>query len=102
MSLTKRTGKPLMCCVILKGKKCCSQMESGIYFTVKVDNNSDNQQEFIENDFEHEKASFEPLIAEGKLFSGGPTSMFKGKVVPCFTRWSELGGMFSAILKKTN
>ena len=25
--------------------------------------------------------------------------MFKGKVVPCFTRWSELGGMSSTILK---
>ena len=26
--------------------------------------------------------------------------MFKGKVVPCFTRWSESGGMSSTILKE--
>ena len=27
IGLTKLTGKPLMCCVIFKGKKCCSQTE---------------------------------------------------------------------------
>ena len=26
--------------------------------------------------------------------------MFNGKVVPCFTRWSESGGMSSTILKE--
>ena len=48
-----------MCCVIFEGKKCCSQTGGGIDFTVKVDNNSNYQQEFIENNFEHEKNSFE-------------------------------------------
>ena len=44
--------------------------------------------------------SFEPLTGKGKLFPGGPTCMFKGKVVPCFIRWSESGGMSSIILKE--
>ena len=35
-----------------------------------------------------------------KLFPGGPTCMFKGKVVPWFTRWSESGGVSSTILKE--
>ena len=86
-----------MCCVIFEGKKCCSQTGGGIDFTVKVDNNSNYQQEFIENNFEHEKNSFEWLTAEDKLYSGGPTCMFKGKIVPCFTRWSELWSMSSII-----
>ena len=79
MGLTTLTGKPLMCYVIFKGKTYCSETESGIDFTVMV-NNSDNQQEFIKNNFEHEKASFEPLTSEGKLFPGGPTCMFNGKI----------------------
>ena len=66
-----------------------------------LDNNSDNQQDFIENNVvEHEKASFKPLTDEGKLFSGGPTCMFKGKVIPCFTHRSESGGVSSTILKE--
>ena len=73
---------------------------NGIYFTVKVDNNSDNQHEFIENNVEHEKASFEPLTGEGKLLHGGPTCMFNGKVVPCFTPWIESRGMSSTVLKR--
>ena len=99
ISLTTHTGKALLCCVIFKGKKYCSQMESGIDFTVKVNNNSEIQQEFIENHFEYEKASFEPLTGEGDFSPGGQTYMFKGKVVPCFTRWNKSGGMCSTILK---
>ena len=68
-----------------------------IHFTVKVNNNSNNQQEFIGNNYEHENASFEPLTGEGKSFPGGPTCMFKGKVVPCFNRCGESGGMSSTI-----
>ena len=81
----------------LQGWTCPFQTESRIDFPIKVNNNSDNQQEFIENNFEHEKACFKPLIGEGKLFPGGPTCMCKGKVVPCFTRWSESQVMSSTI-----
>ena len=69
-------------------------------FNIKVNDNSNNQQEFIENNCEHEKTYFEPLTGEGKFFPGDPTCMFKGKVVPSFTRWSESGGMSSTILKE--
>ena len=36
---------------------------------------------------------------KGKLYPGGPTCMFKGVKVPCYTRWSESGGITSEILK---
>ena len=36
MGLTTLTGKHLTCCVIFKGVKCCSQMECGVDFTIKI------------------------------------------------------------------
>ena len=89
MGLTTLIGKPLMCCVIFKGVKCCSETETGIDFTVKLNSNSNTKEELFKNNFEDEIASFEPLTGKGKLFPGGPRCVFKGKVVPCFTRWSE-------------
>ena len=100
MGLTTLTGKPLMCCVIFKGVKCCSETETGIDFTVKVNSNSNTKEELFKNNFEDEIATFEQLTGKGKLFPRGPSCVFKGKVVPCFTRWSESGGMSSTILKE--
>ena len=100
MGLTALTGKPLICCVIFKGVKCCVDMKTGINFTVKVNSISDTQQDLFKANFEDEIASFESLTGKGKLFPGGPSCVFKGKVVPCFTRWSESGGMSSTILKR--
>ena len=37
-------------------------------------------------------------FGEGKVFPGGLTCLFNGKSVPCFVRWSEKGGINSAIL----
>ena len=87
MGLTTLTGKPLMCCVIFKGVKCCSETETRIDFTVKVNSNSNTKEELFKNNFEDEIASFEPLTGKGKLFPGGPSCVFNGKVVPCITRW---------------
>ena len=100
MGLTTLTGKPLMCCVIFKGVKCCIETETGIDFTVPVNSDSNTQQDQFKDNLEDELASFEPLTGKGKLLPGGPTCMFKGKVVPCFIRWSESGGMSSIILKE--
>ena len=78
IGLTTLIGKSLICCVIFKSEIFYSQTENGIDFTVKVNNNSDNKQEFIEDNAEHKKASFEPLTGEGELFTEGPTCMFDG------------------------
>ena len=90
MKVTTPIGKSLMCCVIFKGVRCYSETETGIDFTVKVSNHSNDQENFIKNNFENGEFLSEPLTGEGKLLPGGPTSMFKGKVVPCFIRWSEI------------
>ena len=47
MGLTTLSGKPLMCYVIFKGVKCCSDIETRIDFNINSCENSDNQQHFI-------------------------------------------------------
>ena len=61
IGLTTLTDKPLMCCVIFKGVKCCVDTETGIDFTVKVNIISNTQQDLFKNNFEDEIASFEQL-----------------------------------------
>ena len=85
MRLTTLTCKPLMCCVIFKGVKFCSETETGIYFTIKVNCISNFQQDLFKNNFEDEIASFNPLTGKKYIFPGGPSCVFKGKVAPCFT-----------------
>ena len=41
---------------------------------------------------------FENIFGKDKVLPGGPTFTFKGKIVPCFVRWSEKGGIASVIL----
>ena len=57
-----------MGCVIFKGAKCCSEIDTGIAFTINRCGSFDNQQEFIENNLEHGKASLEPLTGKSKNF----------------------------------
>ena len=98
--LTTLSGKLLMCCVIFNSVKYCSETETGIDFTINSPGSSNNQQEFIGNNLEYRKDSFEPFVGIGKTFPGRIICIFKDTVVPCFTRWSEYGGMTSNILKK--
>ena len=64
MELTIISGKSLICCVILKGVKHCSETETGINFTINSCGSSDNQKEFIENNLEHGKTFFEPVTSK--------------------------------------
>ncbi len=41
---------------------------------------------------------FDKNFGPGKLDSGGPTCVFKGKEVPCMVRWSPKGSITSPIL----
>ena len=60
--LTTFSGKPLMCCVIFNSVKDCSETETGIGFTINSPGSSNNQQEFIGNNLEHRRDSFELLV----------------------------------------
>ena len=98
MGLTTLSDKPLTYCVIFKVTKYCSEIEIGIDFTANSRGSSDNQQERIDNNLEHEKASFDPLTSKDKVFPGGSTCVFKDIAVLFFTRWSEYSGMTYNIL----
>ena len=100
MGLTTLSDKPLTYCVIFKVTKYCSEIEIGIDFTANSRGSSNNQQERIDNNLGHEKASFDPLTSKGNFFPGGSTCVFKDIAVLCFTRWNEYGGMTYNILKE--
>ena len=69
MGLTILSGKHLMCCVIFNGVNYCSDTETGNDFIINSCGSSNNQQEFIENNLEHVKASFELSTGKGKLYN---------------------------------
>ena len=72
MGLPILSNKTLMCCVIFKGIKFCSETETGIDFTINSRGSSNNQQEFIENNLKHRKDVFELLTSKDKVFSWRP------------------------------
>ena len=72
--------------VIFKGVKYYSEIDNWTNSTINSCGSFDNQQEFIDNTFEHEKAPFDPLTGKSKVIPEGPSCMFKNKLVPCFTR----------------
>ena len=88
MGLTTLGGEPVMCVLIIAGKKPNALVEKGI----------NNDAETIGG--EGDENFFENNCGEGKLFPGGPTCTFRNKLVPCFIRWNEKGGMTSTILKE--
>jgi hypothetical protein len=93
LGLTRFDGHPLMCVVLLTGKKRNLMVETGIDANCNEpiigDVEKDGQYEFFKNNF-----------GEGKLFPGGPKCLYKGKEVPCFVRFSDKGGMTGQILKE--
>ena len=88
MGLTNLKGEPVMCILVIAGKKPKAMVEMGI----------DSFQDMI--GLETDEDFFEKNSGEGKLFPGGPTCLVKGIRVPCFIRWSEKGSMTSEILKE--
>ena len=68
MGVKTLPGKPLIYCVIFKGVKCYSEIETGIGVAINSFGSSDNQQEFIENNLKRGKTPFEPLTCKGNNF----------------------------------
>ena len=91
--LTRFDGHPLMCVILLTGKRPNLMVETGIDTDTDMlivgDIEEDGQYEFFKNNF-----------GEGKLFPGGPKCIYKGKDVPCFVRFCDKGGMSGEILTK--
>ena len=91
LGLTRFDGHPLMCVILLTGKKRNLMVETGIDTSTDIpivgDIETDGQYEFFRNNF-----------GEGKLFPGGPKCVYKGKDVPCFVRFCDKGGMSGEIL----
>ena len=80
LGLTRFDGHPLMCVILLTGKKRNLMVETGIETSSDIpivgDIETDGEYEFFRNNF-----------GEGKLFPGGPKCVYKGKDVPCFVRF---------------
>ena len=87
LPLTLLTGEPLMCILVLSGKRENALTEMGINSEADVIG-----QELSLNFVDRNSG-------EGKLFPGGPTCHVNGKTIPCFVRWSEKGGITSEILR---
>ena len=88
MGLTTLSGVPVMCILIIAGKRPMALVEMGINNSAAIVG-EEGDANFFDNNY-----------GEEKLFPGGPTCDFRGKKVPCFIRWNEKGGMTSDILTK--
>ena len=87
LGVTSLDGSPIMCVVIIKGKKREVLVESGIEWDKLNDIDDTHMQEKSDYVF------FEDNFGDDKLFPGGPTCTFKGKQVPAFITFTESGGI---------
>ena len=93
--VTQLDGNPLMCVVIVSGKKHDVLVELGVDVSQLVDldidysggNILDTNIELLRNH-----------SGEGRLFSGLPTCHYKGKDVPGYMAFTEKGGINASIL----
>jgi len=88
LPLVLLTGKPLMCVMIIAGKKPDVLVEMGINSAAEM-NGKEGDEDF-----------FDKNSGAGKLYPGGPTCTVRGIEVPCFIRWSTNGSITSSILKE--
>ena len=87
MGLTNLDGAPVMCVLIIAGKRAKAMTELGIDPLVEMIG-LETDEDFLKNN-----------SGEGKMFPGGPTCMVKGTRVPCFIRWTPKGSITSEILR---
>jgi len=87
LGFTALTGEPVMCVVIFAGKVSVPSIETGIDLFAEMEGN-EMDADFFEKNSEGYK----------KMYPGGPSCFFKGKNVPCLTKWSDSGGITSEIL----
>ena len=86
IGLTAFTGEPVMCILIIEGKKPNASIEAGIDIRVTPTGS------FSDRDF------ILKTCGNAKYFPGGPECTFRGKKVPAFIRWHESASITSDIL----
>ena len=98
LGLTLASGEPLMCVVLIQGKRHDVAVEAGIL---------DEKLNSFVGDIEIDRP-FDILMknfgidddGNEKVLPGGPTCKYKGVDVPCFVRFTEGGGMSGKVLKE--
>ena len=86
IGLTALTGEPVMCILIIAGKKPNATIEAGVDIRINPVGNPKSR------NFLHQNSG------PGKYFPGGPVCSFRGKNLPLFIRWNESGSITSEIL----
>ena len=87
LGLTALNGDPVMCVLIIEGKRESRLQECGMdIFAQKIG-------EMTDDNF------FEQSQGPGKRFPGGPTCVFQGKDIPCMVRFTQSGSITSAVLR---
>ena len=86
LGITALNGDPVMCVIIFAGKRENKLYECG------MDVFAEQIGEVGDEDF------FEKNSGKGKLYPGGPTCTFQGKIVPTLTRFSPKGSITTEIL----
>ena len=87
LGVTSADGNPIMCVVIIKGKKRDVLVESGVDWSL-LDTIDDTYIDESSN-----SAFFEENFGDSKVFPGGPSCTFKGKEVPALIAFTESGGI---------
>ena len=86
IGLTCLDGRPIMCVLILQGKKKCLSVETGIDITVEPEGDTKEKNFFFNN------------CGTGKYFPGPPKCEVNGVTVPALIRWNESATITSEIL----
>ena len=93
LGLTRLDGEPLMCVVLIQGKRRDILTETGVDWNKLC---HDGVLRDINND--DEIAFFTDNLGKDKLFPGGPSCFYKGKEVPSFVTFTDGGGMDGFVL----
>ena len=87
IGLTALDGSPVMCILILQGKRKDLSVETGIDIRVKPEGDPNNGDTY-----------FFMNSGPGKYFPGPPTCQFRGREIPALVRWNDSGSITSEIL----
>ena len=92
MGVTALNGYPVLCVVVISGKKGEIPAAAGIDWNAVNPNDTYDIKEGDEVKF------FRDNRGKGSIFPQGPVCHFKGKTIPSFVAFSESGGMDGKIL----
>lgn len=86
IGLTALDGQPVMCILIIRGKRPHLDVETGIDITIEPEGDASDVNFFFKNS------------GVGKYFPGGPRCMFRGKEIPALIKWNDTATITSDIL----